>query len=125
MHLLACMVVIVLEMAWVWRVLLCLMIALSAWHSLRTHAWRSHSQALVALALQPDGDIRLRCRNGRVYSACQLRSSLVLPALVVLSLLCRGGHRLNLVLAADAVDAEALRRLRVRLLQRHSVSHDG
>ncbi len=81
----------------------------------RTHVLRSAPRAIRAAELDPEGAWTLWLANGRVLAARLLPSSFVHPQLLVLNFRIGRLARRHLVLAADAADADRLRRLRVRL----------
>jgi toxin CptA len=64
---------------------------------------------------RPDGTWTLTLASGRELEARLLTSTFVSPALVLLSFRCHRARRCSLVLFADALESELLRRLRVRL----------
>ena len=81
-----------------------------------SHALKRHPGAVVSL-LWPSGiQWQVRSRNGQEVSAQLSPESFVRPWLTVLLLRPEtGGRARNVVLLPDMVDAEAFRRLRVRL----------
>ena len=95
--------------------LLALIIA-SAVHVLLTHALRRSPRAIRKTVFENDGDWVLEMQNGESLGPCRLRSHFVHPWLVILQLRCLpAGLPISLVVAADAVDIHAFRRLRARL----------
>lgn len=86
-----------------------------AW-TLRRDALRHSPNALVALTLYPDCRCQFTTRAGVTQEATLLGSSFVAPYLTVLNLHPEG-RRLarHAVILGDAVDAEAFRKLRVKL----------
>ena len=77
--------------------------------ALRRH-WPGAGQAVSVFRIEPGGRCRMRLANGAELVA-RIDDRLVLPWLVILSLRA-GRQRRALVVAGDALDAEALRRLR-------------
>ncbi len=88
----------------------------SAVHAIRLHGLRSASRALVELELDTEGLCSVRQNRDANWRAAEIVQSLVHPWLVMLVLKPEGRRRrVSLVLPADAVEAEAFRRLRARL----------
>ena len=97
------------------------LLGVSLYHTLDHDALRLGPRAVLRLELRGADVAVLGLRNGASLRACRIRSCLVLPGLVVLALRCDGRvFSRGLVLLPDAVDAEALRALRVRLNLRAS-----
>ncbi len=95
--------------------LLALLIA-SAVHILLTHALRRSPRAIRKVIFENDGDWVLEMQNEESLGPCRLRSRFVHRWLVILQLQCpRGRLPISLVVAADAVNTDAFRRLRARL----------
>lgn len=95
--------------------LLALLIA-SIVHILLTHALRSSPRAIRKVAFEHDGEWALETRNKEALGPCRLCSHFVHRWLVILQLRCSKGRLpISLVVAADAVDVDAFRRLRARL----------
>jgi toxin CptA len=104
-----------LPLAWYLQLALALVIVLGFVGAWRTHVLRGSPRAIRAAELDPEGAWTLRLADGRALAARLLPSSFVHPKLVVLNFRTGRLARRHLVLAADAADADALRRLRVRL----------
>jgi len=97
------------------------LLGVSLYHTLDHHALRLGPRAVLRLELRGADVAVLGLRNGTSLRACRVGSCLVLPGLVVLALRCeRQVFSRGLALLPDAVDAEALRALRVRLNLRAS-----
>lgn len=95
--------------------LLALLIA-SVVHILRTHAWRRSPRAIRKVVFEDDGDWVLERRNEESLGPCHLCSRFVHPWLVILQLRGPQGRLpISLVVAVDAVNNDAFRRLRARL----------
>ncbi len=91
-------------------------LAASLAHSLRTHGWRRASRTITAFELDHEGLCSVRLGQDPDWHECEIRRAVIHPRLVLLWLRIRGRHwPTGLVLAGDAVDAEAFRRLRARL----------
>lgn len=92
------------------------LLVVSAVHAIRLHGLRSARRALVELELDTEGLCALRQNGDENWRAAEIAQTLVHPWLVILVLKPEGrSRRLSLVIAADAVEAEAFRRLRARL----------
>jgi len=92
------------------------LLAASAVHAIRLHGLRTASRALVELELDTEGLCSVRQNRDAHWRAAEIVQTLVHPWLVMLVLKPEGrARRLSLVIAADAVEAEAFRRLRARL----------
>ena len=97
------------------RIPLALLVAWSLWRTLRRHAWLNAPEAVVRLVWAEDGLWTLVLRDGTSRSARLLEDSYLSVPLIVLRLgFLDGGHR-SVVLLGDMLDADTLRRLRVRL----------
>jgi len=83
--------------------------------SLARHALLGAPDAVVSLARQAGGGWALRTRAGRELRGRELAGSIVTRALVVLELELGSGARRVVLIAADMVPADALRRLRAAL----------
>lgn len=97
-----------------------LTLGVSLYDVLRRHGLRFGAGVVTGLALGADGNCQVEHRGQESALACRVVSGLVQPWVVVLRLRCEGRRRpLGLVLAADALEPQAFRRLRARLrLQR-------
>ena len=78
----------------------------------------SPRRTVARLELDARGSWRVVFRDGRSVDASLRRAALVSPLATTLSLLCADGARCEVLLLPDTVDADAFRRLRVRLLRR-------
>ena len=88
----------------------------SAVHAIRLHGLRTAPRALVELELDTEGLCAVRQNGDADWRAAEIVQSLVHPWLVMLVLKPEGRpRRASLVIPADAVEAEAFRRLRARL----------
>jgi hypothetical protein len=93
-------------------------IGLSLIFSLRAHAYRSAPAAITALVFETTGDGSYRMFRGGESDgiSCVVRTLFVARFCVVLTVACEDRPRPHaLVIAADAVDRETFRWLRVRL----------
>lgn len=114
--LLFCLVVAaLLQVHWGARSLI--MLACTAWgvHALRLHARLSLPRACRVLRLEAMPEVTLIQKDGQHLSATLGAGSVILPWLVLLDLRLGGSRRRSVVLCADSLDADSLRRLRVSL----------
>lgn len=96
-------------------------VALSLYRGLRLHALRRPRAAVVALTLADDDDCALRRRDAGEQEDGRLIDRWVHPWLSILVIRTHGRRwPTSVVIAADAMPAEAFRRLRVRLLQQRA-----
>jgi hypothetical protein len=99
-----------------WRAGVVLLVFWSLYRAAGLHALRRLPGAVVELSLSGSNAWQLR-RIGSGWVAAELTGAFVHRALVTLTLRpVHGRWPLGVVLAADAADAEVLRRLRARLL---------
>jgi hypothetical protein len=97
------------------RLLVVICVALSAWNCIRLHATGGAARAIVLIVWDRQGQWRLVQRNGRVLDAWLAHGAYSHPSLTALPFVTRGGRRRCVVIVGDRVDAEQMRRLRVRL----------
>ncbi len=91
-------------------------LAISLANSLRTHGWRRTRRTITALELDHEGLCSVRLGQDPDWHECDIKRAVIHPRLVLLWLRIKGRRwPSGLVLAADAVEAEAFRRLRARL----------
>lgn len=102
--------------AWPWSAAALAVLAASAVHAIGRHALRLGPCAVRSLELDGEGECRLQRADGSV-AACRVQSSSYVSRHVVVLHLRESGRRLahHVVLVADCVPAEPLRRLRTRL----------
>jgi len=107
---LACSVALAMHLAWV----------------MRRHAFRTDASALIELEVVDDGSVSVRTRAG-VRRVCRVAgSSFVSPVLTVLNLRSETGRATHHVLvAADSVDTNGFRQLRVWLRWRGGEQNAG
>ncbi|MFQ6021136.1 MAG: protein YgfX [Acidiferrobacterales bacterium] len=116
LHVGAWLIVLSLPISWWLRIALSMVVVLSLYHTLWLHALRRASHAVSNVMLEGDGDWTLRLQNSDGRGPCRLRTHYVHPWVVLVQLRCPGAWLpVNLVIPADAVDADAFRRLRARL----------
>ena len=101
---------------WPLRLLLAGLVVGSLWFELGRLGWRRDARRIRRLSWGADNDWRLELANGEELDARLLPSSFVHPRLVVLHLRVEGRRPARtLALMPDSLDAQSLRRLRVRL----------
>ena len=93
---------------------------LFTWAVIGVHGWWCHvaianPARVVALSLDGNGGWWLKRADGRVIEPLLLADSRALPALLLLNFRLGRWRRRSLLLLPDSADADALRRLRVRL----------
>ncbi|MHB8534655.1 MAG: protein YgfX [Sulfuricaulis sp.] len=116
MHLGGILIIAVLPLSWPVRIGIWLLLGMSLYRSLRLHARRNSPKAVAALEMDSEGVVALRFAGSEVWQDARIKTWFVHPWLTLLTL--RVGARktpVSLVIAADAVEAEAFRRWRVRL----------
>jgi hypothetical protein len=99
------------------RVIFLLVVLADLYRVATTHALRHGTRAVQALRLNGKGELLLQRHGSRAWQAAQITSRFVHPKLVLLGI--RPGKQRfasALVIAADAIDAQAFRRLRAALL---------
>jgi toxin CptA len=93
-----------------------LALSLSLVRELRRHVLRRHPRAVVRLLAGTEGEWTLGLADGTTVAAERLPGTVVHPWLVVLHLRSNGPRRRwSVPIAADALDPDSHRRLRVRL----------
>ncbi len=91
-------------------------LATSLAHSLRTHGWRQAGRSITAFELDHEGLCSVQLGQGPDWHECDVLRAVIHPWLVLLWLRIKGRRwPSGLVLAQDAVEAGAFRRLRARL----------
>jgi toxin CptA len=119
MSLLGMVCLSVLPWPWPWRVLGCLMLAATTSHAILQHGLRRLKHSVVALQIKPDNSVTIDLKDGRRQVVRVMPSTVVTPLLSVVH--CRLQEAAwyypmrYVLIPADAVDAEAYRRLRVYL----------
>ena len=105
------------------RDMLWLCLGWSLYHSIRVHALRTAGDAIEAFEVDSDGDCYVQYKGAGERRPCRVTNSLVHSGVVLISLR-RDDRRwpINLVIVADAVEAEPFRRLRARLKLQNSVT---
>lgn len=108
-------VVAVLPLSWGARAVL--MLACAAWglYALRLHARLSLLQSCRVLRLEQLPQVTLVQNDGQHLAGTLGAASVILPWLVLLDIRLATHRRRSVVLCADSLDADSLRRLRVAL----------
>ena len=97
------------------QVLLAVGVLLSATRCIALHGLRRGRRAIVLLIWDRHGHWRLLQRDGQVIDGRLVHGACAHPRLLVLPFRTLSGHRRCVLIPADAVDADALGRLRRRL----------
>lgn len=116
-HLVAGAAVVLLPVAWPWRVGLGLLVLVSLVYQWTLHVRPLQPNALRELTWEADGTWTLIRVSGETVTATLLPSTFVGVGLVVLNLRCTKLRTCSMVLLWDNLDPDLLRRLRVRLRQ--------
>lgn len=116
LHIGAMLMVCLLPISILIRLSLFALLIASVVHILLTYALRRSPRAIRKVVFEDDGDCVLEMQNEQSLGPCRLRNYFVHPWLAILQLRCPQGRLpISLVVAADAVDTDAFRRLRARL----------
>lgn len=116
-HLGGMLLVVLVSLPWWLRIGLAGALAASMAISLGRHGWRRASRAITAFELDHEGIASIREGRDSNWRECTIRRAVIHPGIALLWLHVNGRRwPCSLVLAADAVEPEAFRRLRARLL---------
>lgn len=116
LHAGAAVCVSIAQIPWPARAALWLALAVSLLQAIRTHARRRSPRSVTALLLEADGELSVRFGADPAWHPCRIDSRVVHPVVVLLRLRRAGAHLpFGVVVAADAVEPAAFRRLRARL----------
>ena len=116
LHLGALVLVTAMPVSWMLRLVLWAALGWSLYYSLITHAWRSGPLAITAIELDNEGQFSVCLAGSETWQPAQVTSRFVHPWLTLMTLRLESRRRpVNLVIAADAVEAEPFRRWRVAL----------
>ena len=96
--------------------ILTVLIVAHAVYTIRRHALLSDAKSVVRLLWDVENDWTLTRRNGTAFSAKLLPGSYLHPRLTVLNFKVSPWHRTSVVILPQRVDAEAFRKLRVRMM---------
>jgi len=109
--------VVLAPLPWAIRLVVWLALGLSLAYALTLHALRTAPRAVVALELDADGNLALQTQADPNWQSYTLRSSFVHPWVTLLRVRPDGRRSgtQTLLIAADAAEPEAFRRLRARL----------
>jgi toxin CptA len=108
-------VVFAIPLEWYWRALLGTAVVAGLAHALGTHVLYVAPRAVREATWDSDGTWTLTLVSGEREEASLLPSTYVTARLLVLSFRCGQWRHRALVLTADALEPNLLRRLRVRL----------
>lgn len=116
LHLGALALLYPIDPPWWLGVSLAVLLGASLYRSVTLHAWRNAASAVTALRWSDDAGLELSNADGALRAAI-VRSRFVHRWLVLLSTKSTGDRwGRSLAIAADALDPESFRRLRVALL---------
>lgn len=120
MSMLAVFCMLTMPWPWPWRALSCLILAGITGYTILQHGLRRLSHAVVALHIQLDNSVELIFKDGHGEDVRIMPTSVVTPILTLVHCRLRGlpWYRcptLSLLIAADAVEPDAYRRLRIYL----------
>lgn len=119
MSLMALVCIAVLPYPWPWKTVGCFLLVLASTQAIFQHGLRRLKHAIVALHINPDNTVQLVRKDGQVFEVRVMPSTVVTPFLSVLHCRLQTAHWFNrvqyLLIFADAVEADAYRRLRVYL----------
>lgn len=114
LHLGGALIAWLLPLPWPVQLALCALVAASLSAALSRHAWRSGPRAITGIEIDSEGQCAVRMAGA--WRACTFTHVFVHPRLTLLGLRRHGRRRPEgLVIAADAMEAEAFRRLRAAL----------
>jgi len=91
------------------------LLALSLCHDLRRTAWRTAPTAVIAIRMERERWSLLQ-RNGCSVDRARLLAARIVCGALVITLGREVGSRIHVIVPADALPADALRRLRARTL---------
>jgi toxin CptA len=114
-HLLTLAVPLLLPLSFLAQAALSLLVCFSLWHYWHAHVVGDHGRSIKTAEWDGGDDWVLFTAQGEKSLASLLGSSYVQPWLVVLNFSSERFGRCRLVILPDAMDADLLRRLRVRL----------
>lgn len=115
-HLGAFMLIWTLTIAIQWQLLLALIILGSLFYYTKAYYLLTSPNAVVHAIWDADENWHLSLANGSIISARLLPDTYIHPWLVVLNFICQDpSKKYSLPLLPDSLDANTLRRLRVRL----------
>lgn len=114
-HLLALCVTMFLPLSFLTQASLLLLIMLSLWHHWHASVIGDHERSIKIAEWGGADEWILFNAEGKKSRARLLSSSYVQPWLVVLSFYSKRFGRCRLIILPDSIDADLLRRLRVRL----------
>jgi hypothetical protein len=116
MHLGGMALVLLVPLPFLLAVGLLTVLAVSFANSLGTHGWRRTNWAITAFELDREGLCSVQLGRQPDWRECEVLRAVIHPWLALLWLRLKGRRwPTGLVLAADAVEPEAFRRLRARL----------
>jgi len=115
-HIGAMTIVVLLPLAWGWRALLLMLLAVSLADGIWQTAWRRGRRAVTAIHLDGDGNVELRIgQQGRWQNVRLAQRTVLSPCLLLVWRPVNGRWWRSLIVPADATTADGFRRLRVAL----------
>ena len=115
-HLAALFIFFWIELAIGIKLLLCLLVLASLVYVFRRVVLRLADNAITAITLDSDNNMKLIYRNGRQSRVSRFQSIFINPVVTLLAVAVENKHfPQNLVIPFDAIEEEEFRQLRVRL----------
>jgi len=115
-HLGGMVLVLLVPLSFLLTIGLLVVLTASLANSLGVHGWRRARRAITAFELDHEGLCSVQLGQKPDWQECDIRRAVIQPGIVLLWLrIKRRRWPSGLVLAADAVEPEAFRRLRARL----------
>ncbi len=109
--------------AWAWKGLISLLVLAACAHAVLQHGLRCLATSVLALQIDAAHTLQLTHKNGQQWLVTVRPDSVVTAYLTVIHYRAPAAHWFtlsrHLVIVADALDAEAYRRLRVHLRWAH------
>lgn len=124
-HLLALVSLLICDLPVIITLSLGMLIGFSLILSYARYGYRRSRWFVERVSCLADGSWALQTADGRNHPAWLLESSYVHPRLVILNFALGGLARRSVVLLPDSIDADDLRRLRVRLLTQREDEDGG
>ena len=123
MHLGGMLLVETVNLEWLPRAGLWVLLGLSLYRSLRLHALRNAPRAIEALEIDRENIFSVKLKGAKEWRSCRLSSRFIHPwiTMLVLRIDSRWWPE-NLVIVADAVETESFRRWRARLKLQSAVA---
>ena len=115
-HLVPLAIFIWIDLAMGIKLLLTALVLASLVDVMRRFVSRRTDNAVTAIELDSDNNMKLVCRSGRLLRVSRLRSVYISPVLTLITVAIEGKQfPQNVIIPFDAVDKENFRQLRVKL----------